>query len=194
MVKSGGRVSYNIRNDPTPIIMSNELKYKDTAWTVLASSAGTVFPIDVPTQGVGATQRLGDRARILKLENVGFIYTNNSGAPADQLRYIVFQEKGKTAGTPAVTDLLTVASPYAPFVYNARDQFEIIHDIIEPLSYNSRQSVTVREAFVPPIKEQKFVSGSNTLYSGQIYMLIVAANTGNSNYNGNMRLWFEDSN
>jgi len=194
-VKSGtSKLPFDTYDDPRPRIFSNELKYKDTANTIVGSNTGSVVTITNPTQGVGATNRLGDRAKILRIENLGVYLALSPTYPQDFMRVILLQAKGLTS-TPAVTDVLTVASPYAPYVYNARDVFDIIDDKLYKTVYTADSSCQViKEAYVPPIKEMKFKSGTNTVYNGQLYMIFVAGSNALSAYNSNVRVWFEDSN
>ncbi len=192
MVKSGNRSTFSSLNDPNPVISTNELKYKDSAFTVTGSVAGSILTISNPSQGVNANQRLGDRARLLKCEILGTHYSIASAN--DQLRMIILQAKGLTPA-PTVTDILTVAAPYAPYVYNAREVYDIIDDQLLTVAVGGDTAIhNIKQGFIPKIKDMKFVSGGNTLYNGQMYILLVYFNPAATATAMNFRMWFEDSN
>ena len=149
MVKSGLQNTFSNFDDPIPLVFSNELKYKDTALTVTNSSTGSVSTITLPTQGVGSTNRLGDRAKILKIELLGLHYS--IGSQNDQIRFIMFQTKGRSP-TPSVTDVLTSAASYAPYVYNARDAYEIVFDqLISVCPGSDNALVNIKQGYQPTL-------------------------------------------
>ncbi len=175
------------------MVFSNELKYKDTALTVTNSAAGSVSQITLPTQGVGSTNRIGDRAKILKFELLGSHY-NLGSANSDMIRFIMFQAKGRSS-TPAVTDVLTSAASYAPYVYNAREQFDIIFDQLISVCPGSDSSlVPIKQGYAPLISDLKFVTGSNSVYNGETYIMLVSSLNATTASVMNVRTWFEDSN
>ncbi len=190
MVKS----QYSIRDDPNPIYLSQELKYRDTTWNLSTTNIGVVFPFTMPTQGVGSTQRLGDRATSVRLE-VSLTSQLNTSVNSDVIRFVIFQSKGLLTSAPAVTDLLEAVTPISPYLYNARDLYEIVHD--DQRSYIAQGDsgiMTERYSLSLPIKDLKFQSTTTTLYSGQLWVLLLGIVPAGVNHVAHCRLWFEDSN
>ena len=193
MVKSGND-GYAISNDPMPLTLTNELKYVDTTISYgLMSNAGSWTKLTNPSQGVTSTSRLGDRAALIRLELSG--YYNVYGGNADVIRMIILQTKGLFTSAPAVTDVLSAVQPVSNYVYNARDLYDIIHDEQFTMCPTGDTAIQQRRFSVKPrIRDMKFVSGSNNVYNGQIYLLFLCSNASNASYAMNIRAWFEDSN
>lgn len=179
-------------DDPIPRMLSQELKYTDTALSFLnVSTAGNFLKVALPAQGSTSTTRVADRAFITSIEFTAFRYSLVN----DGIRLVLFQTKGLQTSSPAITDLFTSSVPYAPYNYNARDLYEIIYDSQSSISSGGDSVVHFyRKSFTPREHEMKFIPGSSNVYNGQLYFLAIAVNATNTNLLGNFRVWFEDSN
>lgn len=179
-------------HEPIPKPFTSELKYVDT--TIGANSAvsntGSWTKLSFPAQGTTSITRVADRIRGVSIEWRGYLNCTSD----DTVRFIVLQTKGIFTSAPAVTDVLSSVSPFAPYAYNARNLYNIIHDNIFALSSegDSRQTVLTKDV---KLRETAlyFVPGSTNVYSGQIYFLFLSVGT--TVTNGHIiRFWFEDSN
>ncbi len=185
----------SIYNDPVPKFTGAELKFKDQIFTNAPTPAGTWLTVDLPSQGVASNNRVGDRAHLQCLEVRSQVYNASTTASSgDILRMIILQEKGKTAGAPATTDVLASAVNFSPYSYNARELYEVLYDESIPISYQWQTSQVRTLSLKPRIPALRFLSGTSTAYSGQIYILLICANVGSLGSNIAIRQWFEDSN
>ncbi len=181
-------------NDPIPRLMPNEMKYVDSTFTTAPSAAGTWNVFTLPSQGSTSVTRVGDRANIQFIE-LGIHLALNAGGLNDSIRWIILQEKGLSGATPTTTGVLAQANPVAPYTYNARDLYEVLHDELFHMSIQGDTAVmSKRIAIQPRIKELRFQSASTTVYSGQLYMLLLSYNNTNATESTIARLWFEDGN
>jgi hypothetical protein len=188
------KIGWSVSNDPNPISLTNEMKYTDTALVGgTVSAAGTWIKLTLPANGTGATQRIGDRAAIVKLELNDFYYM--SGSANDMLRVIVLQTKGVQTTAPTTASILVGSAPWSPYLYNCRDLVEILHDSQHDMTTSSDKAVGyLRIGISPKIRDLKFTTGTNDVYNGQIYILFLTFNASNISNQGYMRCWFEDSN
>ncbi len=183
---------YEAYIDPQPLMLSTELKYVDTT---VASSAvpntGVWLKVTLPPQGTTSVTRVADRAHIVRLEILGWLYANVN---FEITRFIVIQTKGLFTSAPSVTDVLATASPTSHYAYNARELYEVLHDeSIDQVPGGDSGSHKFRLSIKPRIPEMRFVPGSSNVYNGQLYVLFINAGS-NSTQQMNYRLWFEDSN
>jgi hypothetical protein len=185
--------SVAIYDDPIPKMLSQELKYSDTAISIVSiPSTGSFTKLVLPAQGTTSVTRVADRAYITRIEFTAFRYSQTLN---DGIRLVLFQTKGLQTSAPAVTDLFTAVTPYAPYAYNARDLYEIIYDSQASISLGGDSVVHFyRKSFTPRVTDMKFIPGSSNVYNGQLYFMAIAVNAGCSNLLGNFRIWFEDSN
>ncbi len=179
-------------SEPIPKPFSSEMKYTDTVIgaTSAVSNTGSWTKISLPAQGTTSVTRVADRIRSVGIEWKGYF---NCTAD-DTLRIIAIQTKGVFTSPPATTDLLSTTSPFAPYAYNAKEQYVPIFDRLIPLSSQGDSKQTVIETHIKlSIKELRFIPASSNVYNGQIYFLALV--TGATVTNGHIfRLWFEDTN
>jgi len=105
-----------------------------------ATNTGQVFALtQFVTEGDGISQRTG---RVIRLEDVRLRYNrvlNNITNTTSVLRTIVFLDTQNQGTYPAITDVLTAASPSSGFeVLNAQQgRFKVLHDEYETLCASS---------------------------------------------------------
>ncbi len=169
------------------------MKFVDTTVAYGAmSTTGSWTKISNPAQGTASNNRIGDRAYLVGLE--GSLYLTNGGSN-DMIRIIILQTKGLFTAAPALSDILVGTLPTSPYVYNARDLYEVVYDELFSSAPSSDSSSIVRRFMIKPkVHDQKYISGSSNVYNGQLYMLAFNTNTGNVSYTVSLRQWFEDSN
>ncbi len=190
----GRNLPYSVYNDPKPgRNIPLEVKYKSTIYSTPFTAAGSIQAIDFPTQGTTSTSRVGDRCRLIKLDIKGSMFTSNFSVLN---RIIVFQCKGLNppGSPPAVSDILAYARADAPYLYNARELYDIVCDHTWVNCVNGDTQMKLLEwSCDPVIKDLRFASGSTTVYNGQMFFLAITNNTGTLPY-VNYTLWFEDGN
>lgn len=191
--KSRKEGPFAIYNDPRPVSLTNELKYVDTnIGFSLVLPAGSWTKFTNAAQGTTSTTRIGDRYQIVRIEMQAYFDLVNTN---DFVRFIIVQTKGLFTTPPATTDLLAAATPSSHYTYNSRELYEVIFDKYFTMAAGADSAaIAMRKVIIPRIKDQKFVSGSNNPYNGQLYMLALVGGTANVNYQVNTRVWFEDSN
>ncbi len=193
MVKSGNNPSLYFQ-DPIPRLIPNEIKYVDSTFTTAPSAAGTWNVFTLPAQGSTAVTRVGDRARIQHLE-IGYHFALSAAGLSDSLRWIILQEKGLSGATPTTTGVLAQANPVSPYTYNARELYEVLHDELFHMAISGDTAIVNGRIIVKPrIQELRFQSASTTVYSGQLYMLLLCYNNTNITESTISRIWFEDGN
>ncbi len=192
--KSGNpSIPYSIRIEPSAFGL--ETKYIDTSFAIATiSAAGSVTTFAMPPQGSTATTRVGDRAKIDRIELSAQWSVPLTGQP-DVVRWIVFQEKGLVSSSPTAATVLTQANPISPYMYNVRELYDILHDEEISLAPSSDSSSVVRRlAIKPRIPDLRFLVNSATPYSGQVWMLQIVYNNTNVTANHIHRMWFTDAN
>lgn len=118
-----------------------------------------------------------------------------TGTGNDTCRIILLQTKGSVTSAPATGSVLIGASTYAPYVYNSRELYEVVHDEYISLALSGDSAMqTHRWMIKPRVQDYKFLVGTNDLYNGQFYLMFMASNATNIATNGYIRQWFEDSN
>ncbi len=191
--KSQMKIPFQIFTEPMKTGI--ETKYKDTSITYGSiPNTGLVTAFSNPQQGNSSVQRIADRCFVQDLEISATWQLSTVGLP-DVVRWIVFQEVGASVAPPAITDILQTASPIAPFLYNVRELYHIIHDELIPMSPGSDTGSVVRR-FGLKLREPdfRFVAGTTNLYSGQIFSIQITFNSGNIVGSQENRLWFCDRN
>jgi len=181
---------FSAQNDPYVPSYSSELKFIDTNVSAVVSAGGTWTRINLPTQGNTASNRVADRARILCLEHIGQFNVS----ALDVLRLIIIQTKGINLIPPTTNDLLVSPYPVVPYVYNAREIYDVISDDVITMSPNGdTEIVAFKRSIKCKFSEMKFISGTSNVYSGQLYVLAISIG-GTMQQNNTYRLWFEDGN
>lgn len=188
MVKSSG---LSILKEPRTSRFTSELKFVDTTVTSAVAVAGTWTKLGFPTQGSTSSTRVGDRCRIVAIEQIGIFFAN----ALDYSRMIVLQTKGLFTSAPATTDVLQFAGPTSPIAYNASNLYNIVTDKFLTLVPGGDSQVSkVNKTYKVHIPELRFVPGSVNVYDGQVYILFITQNALTTSVNITFRLWYEDGN
>ncbi len=172
---------------------TNELKLIDTPVSIPnISTTGSWTKLNNATSGTGFNQRIGDRYRTLSIEFQGQIALN--AAASDAVRFVLIQTKGTVTSAPVTTTMLVGNNPAAPYVYNSRELYEVLHDEYHSFAIQGDSAIQTRRfALKPRIPEMKLYTGTNDVYNGQLYAMFLCNTLNNTNVVGYFRVWFEDS-
>jgi len=161
------------RDNPSP------MKFIDTQFIALTGGANI---LNLPIQGTTSNDRVGD---IIQIENIQIDMHQHlvfGTTTPDHTRTIILQTKGLFGAVPpAVTDVLEPigggVAPWSPYVFNARELFEILYDSEITLSPTGDSNVVQRHAVVKPkIPRLRFELGGGIVYSGQLFLLQISWN------------------
>lgn len=168
----------------------SELKFFDTQINaVTVVPAGQVLDVSAIPNGYLVQQRIGQYACVKSLflrADVGL-----STAAQDSVRIMMFYDTSNIGSLPAVTDVLTLASPLSPIQLNATDRFKVIFDEFFTLSNTGEQRHSIKR-FKKMNLQMKFSGDSN---KNHIYLLCVGdvASPNNSLLNFYCRIRFTDA-
>lgn len=153
-----------------------EKKYFDQYASSTLTNAGYIACITDVTRGTDVTQRVGNQITFTGLDLR--LYTKIAvGIDAQTVRVLLVLD---TFGTnaPNFTDILEsafIGSTYtqnAPYYWDYRKRFRILHDHVHALNENSNQSENVFRHIKMNIVSQNI--GASTTFKNQIYILLVS--------------------
>lgn len=141
-------------------------------------NGGILDMTPLPTQGTGASQRVGDH---IKMKNMFFNYYLTSGGIQEEVRIIVFQYKINTV--PVVADILnatyinSVYSPIAPYNmdnYNNKT-FTVLYDAYHLMDDNQGPTITRGSRLITNFtKKITYAAGLAIPINNRIYVLYIS--------------------
>jgi len=175
---------------------TSSLQYVDYNITTTIDSAGTVFKVTMPVYGTGASNRIGDKIKMLKLDlNLFFLSSSET-----QFRFTVIQCLGyvstlATTGVfaPGVSTTVDITSHFRAGAVGT--YFHVLVDdafVMIPSASNAQKSKRHRLSI--PFKKGCFEPGGNDLFSGQLYIIAISDSTlaPHPGMECAARFWFED--
>lgn len=164
---------------PTNTYRLNECKKFDTYVAGTIDYNGQLTLIDLPVQGTGSTQRIGNQITIRQLEIAGTISTQGAGT-FDTVRIIlIIDNMGVNA--PAISEILdgsvlgSSSAVVAMRNHGYVPRFKIIYDKLHTVSTGGGQQVTWKVNLRPNLVS--YFVGAAT-FKNQIYHLAIS-NEGN---------------
>ena len=164
---------------PTNTYRYNECKKFDTYVQGTTDYNGTISLVDLPVQGTGSTNRVGNQITIRKLELAGTISTQGAGT-YDTVR-IMFVLDNMGVNAPAIGEILdaTVLGSSAAVIalrnHGYVPRFKVLHDKLHVVSTGGGQQVCWKTTLKTNIIS--YFVGAST-FKNQIY-LIALSNEGN---------------
>lgn len=158
-------------------INSKEQKVSDVSPASISVDTGGVFTLlHAPQPGTDMTNRIGRKTcpRSIQIRAQVNVTPAATGTPvvcaAQTARWILFVDFQPSGAAPAVTDLLTAASPFAHINLNNRDRFKILRDKIFPMgpvffSDTATQSYITGENMCKSFKLFKRLQGIETIFN-----------------------------
>lgn len=105
-----------------------ELKADDTTVSANFNTTGEVTLINGIARGDALNERI-DRKIFLKSVYIhGYVFPTDTTGVAQAVRYLIVYDKQTNAATPAVTDILTSATPYAHLNLSNALRFKVLAD------------------------------------------------------------------
>lgn len=145
--------------------------------TISVDTTGAVQLLHCPVPGTDMTNRIGRKTcpRSVAIRAQISITPATGGAPiadcvAQTVRWILFVDFQPSGAAPAITDLLTAASPFAHLNLNNRDRFKVLRDKIfnmGPIFYGNTatQTYAVGENLCKVFKVYKKINGIETIFN-----------------------------
>lgn len=190
-----------VMNDHKRLMMMGkpEQKHYDYALQQNPGQNGQLTLISGITQGTGDTQRVGIKAKFVKMYVSYIIYNSNIATNSQEfVRVIILVDKmGYNAPIPGDVlepgQLGTVFSPIANYNRNYQDRFKILYSKVHKLDVLSNNSVYYRKTLKLGIQSDYI--GASTTFKNQLYCLHCSTNNNVlavSTLNFNSRLLYTD--
>lgn len=197
---------------------TGELKAVTISSTFQVNTAGSISALCIPATGTDISSRIGRKITLKNLYIKGTFFNEPAGGVTDNTvgmnvgRMIVLIDWQPNGAFPAVTDILTSASPWAHLNLNNRDRFKIIIDkmfTLEPYkvaaginlyTFGSPQAITFKK--YKKLNIDTIFNGTSmaddiaTVNSGALLMFWVGnrtSGTADGNFVGETRVRYEDA-
>lgn len=155
-----------------------EYKYFDQSLQLGAVVAGNLYLISDITRGVDVTQRVGNEVMLHDME-LRTSFSINTNVQKAMIRFIVLVDK-QGFNTPTVVDILepglvgTSYTDIAPYYWDYRRRFKIIHDEVVPMNRNGSNGYTARHHKFKLNMRSNHI-GASTTFTNQIYLLVIGS-------------------
>jgi hypothetical protein len=179
-------------------ITSAVMKYKDISFGATLLTSGNVLNLTPPSQGVGASQRIGDSIFIHHVDIV--LNFRNEGATSNYMRFGLLSFKGFTP-SPALPDFLStgptltidVLSMFIPYFPN--NYFKVLWDRLYTTCPNSNTDLVKFRGSKRVMMKTTFTPGTNFQVSNTLtfFALSDSAVIPSPRYDIQFRIWYSDS-
>lgn len=162
----------------TKKLLNVEYKIIDTADQGFFNPLGIVIPINLCGQGTGAQARTGVSVKTISNQYRMFVTASAANTTNDQVyRVIMFRDRNNQGVAPLVTDVLESAFVNAPLNNNNKTRFEVLHDKIDYVGTNSKQSSIWKIFKREKGNSHAYYEGSNNtiaeLLRGGVFLLLI---------------------
>lgn len=157
-----------------------EHKYFDQSLQIGAVVAGNIYCISDLTRGTDVTQRIGNQATLKSLD-FRASFSINSLVDKAMIRYILFVDK-QGYNAPTVIDVLqaglvgTSYTDIAPYEWNYRKRFKILHDEVVALNKNGSNGYSFRSMRKDLNLTATYIGASST-FTNQVYLIAIGSET-----------------
>lgn len=155
-----------------------EFKYFDQSLQLGAVVAGNLYLISDVTRGTDVTQRIGNEIMLHDLE-FRASFSINTGVQKAMIRYILLIDK-QGFNTPTVVDILepglvgTTYTDIAPYYWDYRRRFKILHDEVVPLTLGGANGYTAKHLKLKLNLRSNHI-GTSTTFTNQVYLLVIGS-------------------
>lgn len=177
-------------------------EYKFTTSTLSATSTygGTITNLTTIAQGATEQTRNGTSIKLLNFKLRGTLQPNPSGSLVQTFRIILFRGKTENGSSFSTSDILqNTGSAFVTESFKNWDEMtrtKILFDKKYTITFDGDGSSTVRDIRINKklFGHVKYSSGSSTVESGGLYLLILGdAAVNGANYAMTYRLTFTDN-
>jgi hypothetical protein len=155
-----------------------EVKYFDQYQiSTNVTASGTITNISDITRGNDVTQRIGNQVTLKEIHFRQGLYLNANATQTAVRVLVVLDTFGTNA--PSVSDVLETAflssvySEIAPYYWDYRKRFRILHDDVTYLCKSSSASGVYKQ-WVNKLNLESQHIGSSTTFKNQIYLILVS--------------------
>lgn len=155
-----------------------EYKYFDQSLQFGAVVAGNLYLISDITRGTDVTQRIGNEVMLQDIE-FRASFSINTNVQKAMIRYILLVDK-QGVNSPTVVDILepglvgTSYTDIAPYYWDYRRRFKILHDECVPMNRGGANGYTVRHLKLKLNLRSNHI-GAATTFTNQIYLLVIGS-------------------
>ena len=162
-------------------LINIESKWYDYSSSYSPTTSGVVDCLSNVPIGTGPSQRIGDSAKLQRLQITWTASINSAETINTVVRCIIFKDHENQGAIPAVNDVLETsgASPAmlsAVDYVNSRERFTILADDIYQLSKNGSEAV-VRRVDVSPsnhVRWRASAGAATDLAEGHVFVLFIS--------------------
>lgn len=174
-------------------MINSEKKYTDVSLGGAVSSTGSIQLINNIAQGDDVANRDGNSI-LHKYIKAEFSTGQNSAATDTFIRIVVFVDTANQGSTPAITDVLTAATPDSLKNVDNQKRFVILRDKRYALSINGTRA-TMSKMYIPTNFHCRYSSttGTSVLQNSLYYLSISSEATNTPIVVANFRNAFYDN-
>lgn len=152
---------------------------------------GGIYALNQPAQGSGVSNRIGDRIHCRKMD-FNYVWTGSFNTTC---RLVIVWVKQNTFLNPSdlfpSTEIGTTMATTALYNYDRRMEFVVLHDSLDTLSANGN-IVKACHCTVPISKFTVFQTGSSTVHTGSLRLIVVTDSSAGALFRFQSRLLFTD--